>query len=62
VGSTVGPKENRVPNWFYHWSSVLVLDLYFLHIDLKKDFGGLSLKATTGDALIGVSVCCERVF
>jgi hypothetical protein len=39
------------PNRVSHWSSLLILGLYFLKVGLQIGFGGFNLQASTGVAL-----------
>jgi hypothetical protein len=45
------PQKNRGSYGYPHWSWMLILDLYFLLLDLQISFGGLNLEVIAGDAL-----------
>jgi hypothetical protein len=48
----VGPTEIEARIHIPYWSSDVILDLYFLEVDLQMRFGGLNLEAPARVALM----------
>jgi hypothetical protein len=59
AGAEAGRRRRRAteqdrfagPNRVSHWSSLLILGLYFLKVGLQIGFGGFNLQPSTGVAL-----------
>jgi hypothetical protein len=51
VRLTVGPTEIEARIHIPYWSWDVILDLYFLEVDLQMSFGGFNLEVLAGVAL-----------